>query len=60
MAASPGPLLCRHDRPWPAMITLSESIRIEVVPPVAPELAVADGALSFWKALGELWPTTRE
>ena len=26
---------------------------------VAPELAVADGALGFWKALGELWPTTR-
>src|SRR5690349_15230802 len=27
---------------------------------VAPEFAVADGALGFWKALGELWPTTRE
>jgi transposase-like protein len=27
---------------------------------VAPELAVADGALGFWKALGELWPATRE
>src|SRR3954454_2906162 len=27
---------------------------------VVPELAVADGALGFWKALGELWPTTRE
>jgi len=27
---------------------------------VAPELAVADGALGFWKALGEVWPTTRE
>lgn len=26
----------------------------------APELAVADGALGFWKALGEIWPTTRE
>src|SRR3954466_6224447 len=26
----------------------------------APELAVADGALGFWKALGEAWPTTRE
>ena len=25
-----------------------------------PELAVADGALGFWKALGEVWPTTRE
>jgi len=25
-----------------------------------PRLAVADGALGFWKALGELWPTTRE
>src|ERR1700694_3100339 len=24
------------------------------------ELAVADGALGFWKALGEIWPTTRE
>jgi putative transposase len=27
---------------------------------IAPELAVADGALGFWKALGELWPTIRE
>src|SRR3954451_20178449 len=27
---------------------------------VAPELGIADGALGFWKALGELWPTTRE
>ena len=27
---------------------------------VAPELAVGDGALGFWKALGEVWPTTRE
>ena len=26
----------------------------------AAELAVADGALGFWKALGEVWPTTRE
>ena len=26
----------------------------------APELAVADGALGFWKALGEVWSTTRE
>ena len=26
----------------------------------APQLAVADGALGFWKALGEIWPTTRE
>jgi putative transposase len=25
-----------------------------------PELAVADGALGFWKAAGEIWPTTRE
>ena len=27
---------------------------------IAPELAVADGGLGFWKALGEVWPTTRE
>ena len=27
---------------------------------IAPELAVADGALGFWKALGEVWPQTRE
>ena len=27
---------------------------------IAPELAIADGALGFWKALSELWPTTRE
>lgn len=26
----------------------------------APKLAVADGALGFWKAVGEVWPTTRE
>ena len=25
-----------------------------------PSLAVADGALGFWKAVGELWPTTAE
>jgi transposase-like protein len=27
---------------------------------IAPKIAVADGALGFWKALGEVWPTTRE
>lgn len=27
---------------------------------IAPELAVADGALGFWKAHGEIWPKTRE
>lgn len=27
---------------------------------VSPKLAVADGALGFWKALGEVWPTTAE
>ena len=27
---------------------------------IAPELAVADGALGFWKALGEVWPKTCE
>jgi transposase-like protein len=27
---------------------------------IAPELVVADGALGFWKALGEVWPKTRE
>src|SRR6266446_1658202 len=26
----------------------------------ASQIAVADGALRFWKALGEVWPTTRE
>jgi transposase-like protein len=25
----------------------------------APQISVADGALGFWKALGEVWPTTR-
>ena len=25
----------------------------------APELATGDGALGFWKALDEIWPTTR-
>jgi transposase-like protein len=24
----------------------------------AAQIAVADGALGFWKALGEVWPTT--
>jgi transposase-like protein len=27
---------------------------------IAPKVAVADGALGFWKALGEVWPKTRE
>jgi transposase-like protein len=27
---------------------------------VSPKLAVADGALGFWKAVGEVWPTTQE
>ena len=27
---------------------------------IAPQIAVADGALGFWKALGEVWPTTQE
>src|SRR5271170_1630881 len=27
---------------------------------MAPKLAVADGALGFWKAIGEVWPKTRE
>ncbi len=26
----------------------------------APQLAIGDGALGFWKALGEVWPKTRE
>jgi putative transposase len=26
----------------------------------APQIAVADRALGFWKALGEVWPTARE
>ena len=25
-----------------------------------PELMIADGALGFWKAAGEVWPKTRE
>jgi putative transposase len=27
---------------------------------MAPKLTVADGALGFWKAIGEVWPKTRE
>jgi putative transposase len=27
---------------------------------MGPELAIADGALGFWKALPEVWPNTRE
>ena len=27
---------------------------------IGPELAIADGALGFWKALPEVWPKTRE
>jgi transposase-like protein len=26
---------------------------------IAPELAVADGALGFWQAIEEVWPKTR-
>jgi hypothetical protein len=25
---------------------------------MAPKVAVADGALGFWKAIGEVWPKT--
>jgi putative transposase len=27
---------------------------------IAPKVAIADGALGFWKAVGEVWPVTRE
>jgi transposase-like protein len=27
---------------------------------IAPKLAIADGALAFWKAVGEVWPAMRE
>ena len=27
---------------------------------IAPKLAIADGALGFWKAIGEVWPATRD
>ena len=27
---------------------------------VPPQLVIADGALGFWKAAGEVWPKTRE
>ena len=27
---------------------------------IAPKLAIADGALGFWKAIGEVWPATQE
>ncbi|MGH7117560.1 MAG: IS256 family transposase [Gemmataceae bacterium] len=27
---------------------------------IAPKVAVADGALGFWKAIGEVWPNSRE
>jgi transposase-like protein len=27
---------------------------------IAPQVAVADGALGVWKAIGEVWPKTRE
>ncbi|MGY3146141.1 hypothetical protein ACVWYQ_003140 [Bradyrhizobium sp. USDA 3397] len=27
---------------------------------LVPQLAIADGALGFWKAAGEVWPKTRE
>jgi hypothetical protein len=27
---------------------------------IAPKLAIADGALGFWKAIGEVWPDKRE
>ncbi len=42
---------------WGAVAARSETAR-----PcnMRPELAIADGALGFWKAAGEIWPTTRE
>ena len=46
----------RARRSWRELLLDLQNAR----PVVAPELAVADGALGFWKALGEVWPTTRE
>ena len=36
------------------------SISSAGVCPMAPKVAVADGALGFWKAIGEVWSRTRE
>jgi len=38
------------------LLRLRDENRLEI----APELAIGDGALGFWKALHEVWPTTRQ
>ena len=40
--------------------TRSTSNQLTPKVPYKPALAKAGGALGFWKALGEVWPTTRE
>jgi putative transposase len=41
---------------WRDLLLDLKRRRIEV----SPRLVIADGALGFWKAAGEVWPTTRE
>jgi transposase-like protein len=48
---------------WRELLLDLQNRGLVIAPELAvakPALAVADGALGFWKALGELWPTTRE
>jgi len=48
---------------WRELLLDLRNRGLAVVPELAvakPALAKAGGALGFWKALGELWPTTRE
>jgi hypothetical protein len=76
MARSAAYLFCRHqildshEQPLSAReeLDLFEEITGQTIayrnrepkPDDFPELAIADGALGFWKAAGEVWPTTRE
>src|SRR4051794_40711252 len=48
---------------WRELLLDLQNRGLAVVPALAvakPALAKAGRALGFWKALGELWPTTRE
>ena len=48
---------------WRELLLDVQNRGLAVAPELAvakPALAKAGGALGFWKALGELWPTTRE
>jgi putative transposase len=47
--------LRESEQSWRALLLDCKERGLEI----APELATADGALGFWKALPQVWPTTR-